>query len=76
MDNRHRALRELLRGMTPPRAIAHIESYGLLEDEERALILCDARRKSCQQAAVALNMSVDNVYKLRRRAYCKMLGAG
>lgn len=76
MDNRHRELREALRGMTPPRAIAHIEAYGLLEDEERALIICDARRKSCQQAAIALNTSVDNIYKLRHRAYRKMLGAG
>lgn len=72
----HRALREALRGMTPPRAAAHIQSFGLLEDEERVLILCDARRKSCQQAAQALNMSADNVHKLRHRAYRKMLRAG
>lgn len=76
MDQQCRELRERLRWMTPPQAAAHIEAFGLLEDEAQSLILCDARRRSCQQAAIALNTSVDNIYKLRRRAYRKMLGAG
>lgn len=73
MDPRHRELRDKLRAMTPPKAIAHIEAFGLLDDEAHCLVLCDAKRKSCQQVAEALNMSADNVHKLRHRAYCKML---
>lgn len=75
MDERHRELRSKLHGMTQQRAIAHIEAYGLLEDEEFSLVFCDARRKSCQQAADALHTSVDNVYKIRSRAYRKMVSA-
>lgn len=72
MKEQHRAIRALLTTMSPRRAMEYVKAFELPEDEETALIECDVRGKSCIQTAETLHMSVDGLWKIRRRAYQKI----
>ena len=72
MDNRSKAVRRMLRGMAPSRSIPYIQSFQLPEEEELALIECDAKGKSVQQVAQAHALSVETVQRRRRAALGKI----
>ena len=72
MDDRTHAVRAMLRGMCPSASIPYIQSFQLPEEEERVLIECDARRKSVQQVAQAMNLSPETVWRRRRAALMKI----
>ena len=72
MDAQHKLIRAQLSTMAPKRAIDYIQSFDLPGDEAVCLIECDVRGKSLVQAAAKLNLSVDGLSKLRRRAYGKI----
>ena len=72
MDVQHREIRALLSGMAPRRATEAVRAAGLPPDEERCIVEVDILGRSCLQTAVRLILSVDGLYKLRRRAYAKL----
>lgn len=72
MDDRTRAVRGMLRGMAPSASIPYIKSFQLPEEEELALIECDARGRSVQQVAMALHVSYETVKRRRRSALRKI----
>ena len=72
MDSQHKAMRAQLSSMAPKRAIAYILSFELPDDEAACIIECDVRGKSCVQVANILHVSLDGLYKIRRRAYQKI----
>lgn len=72
MDSRHKAMRAKLSAMAPRRAVDYILSFELPDDEAACVIECDVRGKSCVQVAAQLHVSVDGLYKIRRRAYGKL----
>jgi DNA-directed RNA polymerase specialized sigma24 family protein len=41
-------------------------------DEETCIVEVDVLGRSCLQTAARLNLSVDGLYKLRRRAYAHL----
>lgn len=69
MDVQHREIRALLSGMAPRRATEAVRAAGLPPDEETCIVDVDVLGRSCLQTATRLNLSVDGLYKLRRRAY-------
>ena len=72
MDDRTRAVRGMLRGMAPSASIPYIKSFQLPEEEELALIECDARGRSVQQVDMALHVSSETVKRRRRSALRKI----
>ena len=72
MDVQHREIRALLSGMAPRRATEAVRAAGLPPDEETCIVEVDVLGRSCLQTAVRLNLSVDGLYKLRRRAYAHL----
>ena len=72
MNATHREIRAKLRSMSPQRAIDYVSALELPGDEAFCVIECDVRRKSCVQVAARLYVSVDGLYKIRRRAYDKI----
>lgn len=58
--------------MSPQRAIDYVSELELPGDEAFCIIECDVRGKSCVQVAARLYVSVDGLYKIRRRAYDKI----
>lgn len=72
MDESHRKLRKRLSIMSPKRAILFIREFDLPEDEERCLIECDVRGKSCIQVSDLLHISPEGVKRRKRKAYQKM----
>ena len=72
MDAQHREIRALLSGMAPRRATEAVRAAGLPPDEETCVIEVDVLGRSCLQTAARLNLSVDGLYKLRRRAYAHL----
>ena len=72
MDVQHREIRALLSGMAPRRATEAVRAAGLPPDEGTCVIEVDVLGRSCLQTAVRLNLSVDGLYKLRRRAYAHL----
>ena len=58
--------------MSPQRAIDYVSALELPGDEAFCIIECDVREKSCVQVAARLYVSVDGLYKIRRRAYDKI----
>lgn len=72
MDVQHREIRALLSGMAPRRATEAVRAAGLPPDEETCVIEVDVLGRSCLQTATRLNLSVDGLYKLRRKAYAKL----
>ena len=71
MDAQHREIRALLSGMAPRRATEAVRAAGLPPDEETCVVEVDILGRSLQTAA-RLNLSVDGLYKLRRRAYAHL----
>lgn len=72
MDAQHREIRALLSGMAPRRATEAVRAAGLPPDEEICIVDVDVLGRSCLQTAARLNLSVDGLYKLRRRAYAHL----
>lgn len=72
MNPTHRAIRAKLQSMAPQRAVSFITGLELPGDEAFCIIECDVRGKSCVQVAARLYVSVDGLYKIRRRAYDKI----
>lgn len=72
MDVQHREIRALLSGMAPHRATEAVRAAGLPPDEETCIVDVDVLGRSCLQTATRLNLSVDGLYKLRRRAYAHL----
>lgn len=72
MDVQHREIRALLTGMAPRRATEAVRAAGLPPDEETCIVEVDVLGRSCLQTATRLNLSVDGLYKLRRRAYAHL----
>lgn len=72
MDDRTRAVREMLRSMCPAASIPYIQSFQLPEEEELVLIECDARGKTVQQVAQDRNLSPETVWRRRRTALLKI----
>lgn len=72
MDDRTLAVRQMLRSMCPAASIPYIRSFQLPEEEELVLIEVDARRKSVQQVAQALNLSPETIWRRRRSALLKI----
>ena len=72
MNTRHREIRALLSSMSPKRAEQAVRLVGLPPDEETAVLAVDVHGQSCLQAAALLNVSVDGLAKIRRRAYAKI----
>jgi hypothetical protein len=72
MNTTHREIRARLRNMSPQRAIDYVSALELPGDEAFCIIECDVRGKSCVQVAARLYVSVDGLYKIRRRAYDKI----
>lgn len=72
MDVQHREIRALLSGMAPRRATEAVRAAGLPPDEETCIVDVDVLGRSCLQTATRLNLSVDGLYKLRRRAYAHL----
>lgn len=72
VDTQHRQIRTLLTGMAPRRAVEAVRAVGLPPDEETCIIDVDILGRSCLQTAARLNLSLDGLYKLRRRAYAKL----
>lgn len=58
--------------MSPQRAIDYVSALELPGDEAFCIIECDVRGKSCVRVAARLYVSVDGLYKIRRRAYDKI----
>lgn len=73
MDAQHREIRALLSGMAPRRATEAVRAAGLPPDEETCIVDVDVLGRSCLQTATRLNLSVDGLYKLRRRAYTHLV---
>ena len=72
MNQQHREIRAMLKGMAPKRAIAWIQSFELPQEEAQCIAECDVRRRSCVEQAFCMNVSVDVVKRCRRRAYRKI----
>lgn len=72
VDTQHREIRTLLTGMAPRRAVEAVRAAGLPPDEETCIIDVDILGRSCLQTAARLNLSLDGLYKLRRKAYAKL----
>lgn len=72
MDVQHREIRALLSSMAPRRATEAVRAAGLPPDEETCIVEVDVLGRSCLQTAARLNLSVDGLYKLRRRAYAHL----
>lgn len=72
MDDRTHAVRAMLRAMCPAASIPYIQKHQLPEEEERVLIECDARGKSVQQVAQAMNLSPETIWRRRRAALLKI----
>jgi DNA-directed RNA polymerase specialized sigma24 family protein len=73
MNPRHRAVRAMLMGMAPNRAIMYIQSFHLLPDEETCIMEVDVLGCSRQQVAMRHSMSVETVDERRRRGYRKII---
>ena len=69
MDAQHREIRALLSGMAPRRATEAVRAAGL---PPTCIVEVDVLGRSCLQTAARLNLSVDGLYKLRRRAYAHL----
>ena len=72
MNTRHREIRALLSSVSPKRAEQAVRLVGLPPDEEAAVLAVDVHGQSCLQVATLLNVSVDGLAKIRRRAYAKI----
>lgn len=72
MDDRTLAVRQMLRSMCPAASIPYIQGFQLPEEEELVLIECDARGKSVQQVAQAMNLSPETVWRRRRAGLIKI----
>lgn len=72
MDDRTHAVRHMLRAMCPSASIPYIQSFQLPKEEELVLIECDARGKSVQQVAQAMNLSPETVWRRRRSGLFKI----
>jgi len=72
MNTRHREIRALLSSMSPKRAEQAVRLVCLPPDEEAAVLAVDVHGQSCLQVAALLNVSVDGLAKIRRRAYAKI----
>ena len=72
MNKTHQEIRALLSSMAPMRAEQAVRLVGLPPDEETAVLAVDVHGRSCLQAAALLNVSVDGLAKIRRRAYTKI----
>lgn len=73
MNSQHRTIRALLSSMSPRRAVEHIKSFQLREEEEAVLIECDVRGLSYIQAAEKLHLSPEVIKSRKRRAYSKIV---
>lgn len=72
MNTQHREIRALLSSVSPKRAEQAVRLVGLPPDEETAVLAVDVHGQSCLQAAALLNVSLDGLAKIRRRAYAKI----
>mgnify|MGYP002770461574 FL=1 len=72
MNTQHREIRALLSSVSPKRAEQAVRLVGLPPDEEAAVLAVDVHGQSCLQVAALLNVSVDGLAKIRRRAYAKI----
>lgn len=72
MNTQHREIRALLSSMSPKRAEQAVRLVCLPPDEEAAVLAVDVHGQSCLQVAALLNVSVDGLAKIRRRAYAKI----
>lgn len=72
MNTQHREIRALLSSMSPKRAEQAVRLVCLPPDEEAAVLAVDVHGQSCLQVAALLNVSVDELAKIRRRAYAKI----
>ena len=72
MDVQHREIRALLSGMAPRRATEAVRAAGLPPHDDPCIVEGDVLGRSCLQTAARLNLSVDGLYKLRRRAYAHL----
>ncbi len=75
MDSHHRAIRALLKSMSPRRAEAYIKAFCLREDEEAVLIQGDVRGLSYVEIGDNLHMTPEVVKRRRRAAYAKIADA-
>lgn len=75
MNAQHRAIRALLKSMSPKRAEAYIKAFGLRDDEEAVLIEGDVRGLSYVQIADKLHLTPEVVKRRRRLAYSKIADA-
>ena len=72
MNSEHKALRAMLSGMAPKRAEQAVRLVGLTADEETAVLAVDVHGQSCIQTADRLHVNMDDLAKIRRRAYAKI----
>jgi len=75
MDSHHRAIRALLKSMSPRRAEAYIKAFCLQDDEEAVLIQGDVRGLSYVEIGDKLHMTPEVVKRRRRAAYAKIVDA-
>lgn len=75
MDTHHRAIRALLKSMSPRRVEAYIKAFCLREDEEAVLIQGDVRGLSYVEIGDNLHMTPEVVKRRRRAAYAKIADA-
>ncbi len=75
MDSHHRAIRALIKSMSPKRAEAYIEAFHLREEEEAVLIQGDVWGLSYVEIGRDLHMTPEVVKRRRRAAYAKIADA-
>lgn len=71
MNSQHRAIRAMLRSMSPRRAAEYIKAFGLPESEEALLLAIDVHRQNYTQL-MELGYSPECIKRARRRAYGKI----
>ena len=68
MNEEHLKIRNVIRMMSPRRAILYIKSFGLPEEEETLLIECDVYRKT-YAGLYSKGYSSKTIKSAKQRAY-------
>ena len=73
MDTKHRELRAAIAKMSTREATAWLKEFGLLQEEEQAIYLCDIRKESLVAAGFKMHCARETVSAYRAKAYAHIL---
>lgn len=73
MDTKHKELRAAISRMSTREATAWLKEFGLLQEEEQAIYLCDIKKESLTAASFKMHCTRETVSVYRAKGYSHIL---